>query len=485
MDRDGGLVPLATAACPMMMGMMRMDKAFRFSNSHTDYQARDAKSVFGWRYSPRIVFKAGRGTKLIDLDNNEYYDLTSGMMCMVLGHSHPELTEVVRAMAGTIIHESSWYSNPWAIEFAERLGEITPGDLKVVNFAVTGSEANEVAMRMALAATGKYDIVSMIRGLHGGSLAVEALTSVGGNRRKSLGPLMFPAKANALLPPYCYRCPINRVYPECDIACLKSSEEMLEFVTSQNIAAIMVETIPVPGGMIVPPPEWLPRLAQLARRWGALLILDECQLAPARTGKMWAMEHYGVTPDIVTFGKGLSAGLAICGTITTPEIAERTRGNCGLPWAGTYSADPMPAAVALKQLDIVLRDKLDARAEALGQFAEGQLKRLADKYECIGDIRGKGLYRMLDVVTDRRTKAPDPVMAERIRYNAALEGIVAIAVKHYFRFAPPLIITEAEIEDIVGRLDAAIQRAVDGFPREVDVRESSSLSIGDRPIAAE
>ena len=192
-----------------------------------------------------------------------------------------------------------------------------------MNFAVTGSEANEIAMRMALAATGKFDIVSMIRGLHGGSLAVEALTSVGGNRRKGLGPLMFPAKSNALLPPYCYRCPVNLNYPSCDIACLKSSEEMLEFVTSQNVAAIMVETIPVPGGMIVPPKEWLPRLADLAKRWGALLILDECQLAPARTGKMWAMEHYGVTPDIVTFGKGLSAGLAICGTITTPEIAEQ------------------------------------------------------------------------------------------------------------------------------------------------------------------
>ena len=122
-----------------------------------------------------------------------------------------------------------------------------------MNFAVTGSEANEIAMRMALAYTGKFDIVSMIRGLHGGSLAVEALTSVGGNRRKGLGPLMFPAKSNALLPPYCYRCPVNLTYPGCDIACLKSSEEMLEFVTSQDIAGIMVETIPVPGGMIVPP----------------------------------------------------------------------------------------------------------------------------------------------------------------------------------------------------------------------------------------
>jgi 2,2-dialkylglycine decarboxylase (pyruvate) len=462
-----------------------MGQDFRFSNVHADYQARDAKSVFGWRYHPRIVFKAGKGVKLIDMDDNEYYDLTSGMMSMVLGHSHPELTEVMREMAGTFVHQSSWYSNPWTIEFAERLTENTPGDLNVVNFAVTGSEANEIAMRMALAYTGNHDIVSMIRGLHGGSLAVEAMTSVGGNRRKGLGPLMLPAKSNALLPPYCYRCPINLEYPSCDVACLKSSEEMLEFVTSQSVAAIMVETIPVPGGMIVPPQEWLPRLAEMAKRWGALLILDECQLAPARTGKLWAMEHYDVRPDIVTWGKGLSAGLGICGTITTPEIAEKTRGNCGLPWAGTYSSDPMPAAVALKQLDIVLRDDLADRAEKLGELVEQELAHLKATHACIGDVRGKGLYRMLDIIKDQENKTPDPVMAERIRYNCALEGVCAIAVKHYFRFAPPLIITEAEIKDIIGRLDNAIKRAMDGYPKDVDVRDSSSLSVGDRSLVAE
>jgi len=462
-----------------------MEKAFRFSNVHADYQARDAKAVFGWRYSPRIIFKAGRGSKLVDLDNAEYYDLTSGMMCMVLGHSHPELTEVIKQMAGCFLHESSWYSNPWLVEFAELLCATTPGNLKVVNFAVTGSEANEIAMRMALAATGKFDIISMIRGLHGGSLAVEALTSVGGNRKKGLGPLMFPAKANALLPPYCYRCPINLSYPSCDIACLKASEEMLEYVTSQHAAGIIAETIPVPGGMIVPPKEWLPRLAQLAKRWGALLILDECQLAPARTGKIWAMQHYDVTPDIVTWGKGLSAGLAICGTITTPEIAEKVRGECGLPWGGTYSGDPLAAAVALKQLEIVLRDRLDERAETLGRLLEAELLALKTTYECIGDVRGKGLYRMLDIVKDKRSKLPDPVMAERIRYNAALEGVISIAVKHYFRVAPPLIITAAEIKDAVGRLHIAVQRAVAGLPKDIDFRQSSSLAVGDRPVAAE
>ena len=459
------------------------EKTIRFSKVHADYQARDAKSVFGWRFTPRLIFKAGKGTKLVDVDDNEYYDLTSGMMSMVLGHSHPELTEVMREMAGQLVHTSSWYSNPWIIEFAELLGSTLPGKLKVVNFAVTGSEANEVAMRMALAATGKYDIVSMIRGLHGGSLAVEALTTVGGNRRKNLGPLMFPAKSNAILPPFCYRCPVNNTYPACDIACLKQSEEMLEFVTSQNIAAILQETIPVAGGMIVPPQEWLPRLADMAKRWGALLILDEAQLAPARTGKMWALEHYGVTPDIVTFGKGLTAGLAVCGTITTPEIAEKVRGDAGLPWAGTYSGDPFVAAVALKQLEIILRDKLAERADKLGEIAIQELNKLKAKYPVVGDIRGKGLYRMLDIVKDPTSRTPDPIMAERIRHNALLEGVVTIAVKHYVRFCPPLIITEAEIKDVVGRLDIAIRRAMDGFPKDVDFRGSGSLAVGNRPVA--
>ena len=462
-----------------------MEKSFRFSNSHSDLMARDAKSVYGWRFAPRIIFKAGKGTKLVDLDDNEYYDLTSGMMCMVLGHSHPELTEVMKEMAGTFVHQSSWYSNPWVVEFAELLGSTLPGELKVVNFAVTGSEANEIAMRMSLAATGKYDIVSIIRGLHGGSLAAEALTTVGGARRKSLGPLMFPAKSNAILAPLCYRCPVNSTYPACDIDCLKKSEDMMEFVTSQDVAAVMAETIPVAGGMIVPPAEWLPRLAALAKRWGALLILDEAQLAPARTGKMWALEHSEVVPDIVTFGKGLSAGLAVCGTITTPAIADEVRGKCGLPWAGTYSSDPFVSAVALKQLEIVLRDKLAERAARLGAVLRGHLDRLAGTYEVVGDVRGKGLYHMLDIVADKKSKRPDPAMAERIRYNALLEGIATIAVKNFFRVCPPLIITEAEIEDVVGRLETAIKRAMAGFPKDVDFRQSSSLAMGKHSAAAE
>ena len=461
-----------------------MTSTFSFSNRHIDLMERDAQSVFGWRFDPHIMLESGKGVFVTDVDGNDYYDLTSGMMCMVLGHSHPELTETIREQAGKLIHESSWYSNPWAVEFAELITSTLPGDLTMVNFAVTGSEANEIAMRMAIAKTGKFDIVSVLRGLHGGSLAVEAVTSVGGERKGGLGPLMMPARSNAILAPFCYRCPVNLEYPSCNVDCLKLSEDMMEHMTSKSVAAVMAESILVPGGMIVPPAEWLPRLKELAERWGALLILDEAQLAPGRTGKLWAFEHSDVQPDIITFAKGMSAGFAVCGTVTTKEIAEEVQGNAGLPWAGTYSADPFPAAVALKSLQIVLRDKLTEHAETLGEKLQAKLDGLKERFDCVGDVRGKGLYRMLDIVTDKTSKTPDYAMGERIRYNAVMEGVVTICVKNYMRIAPPLIITEAQIDDAVGRLDTAIQRAVDGYPKDIDFTKSSSLAAS-REAAAD
>jgi len=453
-----------------------MEKHFRFSNRHRDLMVRDETSVYGWRYEPRVIFESGRGIVLRDVDGRDYIDLTAGMMCMMLGHSHPDLTENIRSQADKRVHQSSWYSNPWLIEFAELIASTLPGDLNVVNFAVTGSEANEIAMRMALGVTGRYDIVSVIRGLHGGSLAAEAVTSVGGGRKAHLGPLMMPSHRNAIYAPLCYRCPVNLDYPGCNIACLDHSEELMEHVTSRNLALIMAETVPAAGGMVVPPPEWLPRLRALADRWGALLMLDEAQLAPARTGSMWAFEQYGVMPDIVTFGKGMTAGMGIAGAVTTPAIAERARGRAGLPWAGTYSGDPLPAAVGLKQLQIVLRDNLAERAARLGGRLRAGLEALARKHDIVGDVRGAGLYYMLDIVETPAGKRPDPAMAERIRYNALLEGLVLIAVKNFVRICPALIITEAEIDEVLQRLDRAVQRAADGFPGNPGYTSSSSLA---------
>ena len=366
-----------------------MDAELGFSNAHKDMAARDAEYVLGWRYEPRVVFERGEGVRIFDMDGNAYYDLSSGMMSLVLGHAHPELTETIHEQAGRFVHQSSWYTNPWAVQFAELIASTLPGELKMTNFAVTGSEANEIAMRMALGVTGKFDICSAVRGLHGGSLAAESVTSVGGARRRGLGPLTAPARSNCIIPAFYYRAPV-RDAEQWDEISLRLTEEMIEYTTSQQVAALMLEPIAVPGGMIVPSRRWMEGLRDIATRWGALLVFDEIQLAPGRTGRMWGFEHFGVVPDIVTFGKGMSAGFAICGAVTRPDIAEAARGKLGVPWAGTYPQDPLPAAVALKQLEIVLRDDLVGHAERAGAFLRGRLDGLMDRHACVGDVRGKG-----------------------------------------------------------------------------------------------
>jgi 2,2-dialkylglycine decarboxylase (pyruvate) len=455
-----------------------LEQAFKFSDRHMDLMARDAKSVLGWRYEPRVIFTHGKGVKIFDVDGNEYYDMSSGMMSLVLGHAHPELTETIKEMAGRFIHQSSWYSNPWAIEFAELIGSTLPGQLKMVNYAVTGSEANEIAMRMALGATGGFEICSVVRGLHGGSLAAEAMTTVGGARRRGLGPLTIPARSNIIIPPFYYRAPV-RDPDEWDRISLQISAEMVDFTTSQEIAGIILEPMMVAGGMIVPSQRWLKGIRELADRWGALLIFDEAQLAPGRTGKMWGFQHYDVVPDMVTFGKGMSAGFAVCGAVTTSKIAEACRGKKGLPWAGTYPQDPLPCAVALKQLQIVMRDDLTGHAARVGEHLERGLERLQQRHECIGDVRGRGLYRMLDIVADPETREPDPATAERIRYHALREGLVMICVKNYVRICPPSIITKAEVDDVIGRLDAAIGRAKDIKTTPTDYTKSGSLAANE------
>jgi 2,2-dialkylglycine decarboxylase (pyruvate) len=396
------------------------------------------------------------------------------MMCLVLGHSHPELVDTIKDMASRFVHQSSWYTNPWAIELAELITSTLPDKFEVVNFAVTGSEANEIAMRMALGVTGGFDICAAVRGLHGGSLAAEAITSVGGARKRGLGPMMMPARSNCIIPPFYYRAPVSD-QDEWDRITLQLTEEMIEYTTSQEIAALILEPLLVPGGMIVPSENWIRGIREIADKWKALLIFDECQLAPSRTGYLWGFQRYDVSPDIVTFGKGMSAGFAICGTATTREIADECAGKKGLPWSGTYPQDPLVSAVALKQLQIVLRDDITGRAAKRGEILETRLNRLKVQHPCIGDVRGAGLYRMLDIVSDPESRKPDPALAERIRREALLEGLVMIAVKNYMRICPPLIVTEAEIDDIVGRLDRAITRAFS--KRTVGINFSSSSSL--------
>lgn len=438
------------------------------SRSHLQWMKRDREAVLGWRYAPPLVFERGSGLSLFDVDGRPYTDCTSGMMSLPLGHCHPELTEVLREQAGRFVHHSSWYTNSRIIEFAEKLCATLPAAFGRINFAVTGSEANEVALRMARAATGGTEFVSALRGLHGGTLAMETITNVGGARKSGLGPLMSPTRGLFVDVPFSYRSkPFGATEGEREsdwvAAHLDRVREQLDLVSTGEIAAIILETVLVAGGFIIPPVEWLRGIRSIADDVGALLILDEAQFAPARSGTMWCFEQAGVEPDIVTFAKGMGAGMPLCGAIASKDVAERARGRAGIPWSGTFPGDPLGATVAAAQLDVIERDRYCDRATALGTHLQPLLRGLQTQTACVGDIRGVGMYHVLDIVSDDVSRMPNPEMAEKIRVNALELGLVLIVVRNFIRLCPSLIATESDLADIVERLTIAIQQAESGY----------------------
>jgi 4-aminobutyrate aminotransferase-like enzyme len=438
---------------------------------------RDDRAVLGWRHFPRVVFERGQGLRLWDVDGREYLDFVSGHISLLLGHGHPELRQALIDQSAKLWHHYKYFASPAVIEFAEALKGALPPELDMVNFVAVGSESNEVALRIARGVTRAFDIVSVVGGLYGGTLGVESLNSIGGARKRNLGPLLMPSRASTVLTPYCYRCPLGLKYPACDIECVKASEELTRQVSTDNVAAVVTETILGAGGMIVPPPEWLPRLRAMADRLGALLILDEVQVAPFKTGRTWCFEHYGVVPDVLTLGKGIGGGMAIGAAVTRSELAERARtAEVGVPWAGTFAGEPLAAAVAKRSFEILLGGNYAERAHAMGQYLMERLRELADRHEVVGDVRGKGLYIGVEIVSDAIRRERDAAGMHRIRWNALEQGLLIAGSGNVLKMFPALIITREEIDEGVDKLDRAIRRALEGHPRGVERFTTTSVT---------
>ncbi len=438
---------------------------------------RDDAVILGWRHGPRVVFERGQGMRLWDVDGREYLDFASGHISLLLGHNHPELRETLIEQSAKLWHHYKYYAAPPVIEFAEALQRALPRELDAINFTAVGSESNEVALRIARGVTRAFDIVSVVNGLYGGTLAVEGLNSIGGARKRNLGPLLLPSRASTVLTPYCYRCPLGLKYPSCDIECVKASEELTRQVSTDNVAAIITETILGAGGMIVPPPEWLPRLKAMAERLGALLILDEVQVAPFKTGQAWCFEHYGVVPDVLTLGKGIGGGMVIGAAVTRSDLAEKARqAEVGVPWAGTFAGEPLAAAVALRSFEILLAGDYTSRAARMGQYFLDRLRALQDRHEIIGDVRGKGLYVGVEIVKDAIRRERDGEMMHRIRWNALDEGLLIAGSGNVLKMFPALIITEAEVDEGVDKLARAVTKALDGHPVGVSRFTTSSVN---------
>ncbi len=400
-------------------------------------------------YQEPVALVRGEGEYVWDDAGNKYLDCFGGVLTVSVGHANPRINEAVIAQTNKIQHTSALYANENQSNLAEKLAEITPGDLKKSFFTSSGTEADDTAILAAKIATGRHEIV-VLRHSYSGRSAT-ALSSVGHSTWKPIasqvaGVVHAPA-------PYCYRCPFKLEYPSCDLACANDIEELIETTTMGEIAAFMAEPILGVGGFIVPPPEYFQIAYEIARNHGGLCIADEVQTGWGRTGDKWfGIEQWNVVPDIMTSAKGMANGVPIGWTIATPEVADKFP---GLTFA-TFGGNPVSTAAALAVIKMIEDDDLRSNCKIVGDYLREKFDELKEKYEVIGDVRGMGLMQGIELVKDRKTKEPNPQAVLRVFEETRRQGVLIGKGGLYgnvIRTGMMLNSTKDNVDELIAALD--------------------------------
>ncbi len=414
---------------------------------------------YGGSFEP-IIVERSEGSYVYDADGRGILDFTSGQMSAVLGHSHPDIIATIDAQMKSTIHLFSGMLSRPVVELAERLAELAPGLEKVILLS-TGAESNEAALRMAKLVTGKHEVVAFAQSWHGMTGAAASATYSAGRNGygpSSVGSFAIPAP-NAYRPRF--------THSDGSLDWQKELDDAFELVDRQStgsLAAFIAEPILSSGGIIELPEGYIKALKTKCEERGMLLILDEAQTGVGRTGHMFAFERDGVTPDILTLSKTLGAGLPLAAMMTSAEIEQQAYEK-GFLFYTTHVSDPLPAAVGVTVLDVIARDGLQQKAIERGQQLKDGLLSLQQRYECVGDVRGRGLMMGLEVVSDRQSKAPAFELGAKIMDEAMQRGLSMNIVKlpamgGVFRLAPPLTISKEEIDLGLSIMDDAIKAAI-------------------------
>jgi 4-aminobutyrate aminotransferase-like enzyme len=384
-----------------------------------------------------------------DVEGRKYLDFFGGILTVSVGHANPRITGPVKAQVDRLQHLSTLYPNEAIVALAEKVAQITPGALQSSFFTSSGTEANEAAILLARMATGSFDIVALRHAYSGGSSLTKSVTAQAPWRKS--GVISFGI-AHAINP-YCYRCPLGLKYPDCEVACANDVENLIQTGTSGHIAAFMAEPIQGVGGFITPPPEYFKIVFKAVKKYGGLFISDEVQTGFGRTGKKWfGIEHWEVTPDIMTCAKGMANGAPIGATITTKELAASYQGLT----ISTFGGNPVTSVAAKATIEFIEEEKLLENAETMGNYFRGKLDELQRKYPVIGDVRGKGLMLGLELVKDRETKEPaaeaTTQFLERTREHGLLVGKGGL-YGNVIRLSPMLNIGKADVDEAARILD--------------------------------
>lgn len=404
-------------------------------------------------YQEPIALTHGEGEHVWDDQGNKYLDCFGGVLTVSIGHANPRVNAAWKDQVDKIAHTSTLYANGPQSDLAEKLAEITPGKLKKSFFTNSGTEADDTAVLAAKLATGNQEII-VLRHSYAGRSAT-ALASVG---HKSWRPIASQVPGIIHAPaPYCYRCPLKLEYPSCGVACADDVEDIINTTTTGSIAAFMAETILGVGGFIIPPNEYFPKVAEIARRHGGIFISDEVQAAWGRTGDKWfGIEHWGVEPDIITSAKGMGNGVPIGWTIATPEVADAFP---GLTFS-TFGGNPVSCAVGLAVIKVIEEDDLKTNARVVGDYLKTRLLELQEKHAIIGDVRGMGLMLGIELVKDRKTKEPNPEAVLKIFEETKRRGVLIGKGGLYGNVIRTGLMLNASI-DTVDRLIEALDASFD------------------------
>ncbi len=407
-------------------------------------------------YKEPLTMVRGQGKFLWDDQGRQYLDFFGGILTISVGHCHPEVTRRVTEQVGTLVHTSTIYHLQPQADLAERLAQLTPGNLQKTFFTNSGTEANETAVLLAKLYTDRQEIVALRHGYSGRSMLAISLTGHASWRSGGTHILGIKHAHN----PYCYRCAMGLTYPGCELRCATDLEELIRTETSGQVAAFIAEPIQGVGGFVTPPKEYFQIAIPIVRKYGGVFICDEVQTGWGRTGgKMFGIEHYGVEPDIMTFAKGLANGAPIGATIARPEIADSWKGST----ISTFGGNPVTMTAALATLDVIEKEDIPHNAEVVGAHLRQGLLALQEKYPCIGDVRGMGLMIGVELVHAHKQPAADlvPRVFEKTRELGLLIGRGGL-YGNVIRITPPMNITKADADVAL----AALDRAFASLPKE-------------------
>jgi 4-aminobutyrate aminotransferase/(S)-3-amino-2-methylpropionate transaminase len=396
----------------------------------------------------RLVVRKGYGRRIEDMEGRTYLDFMAGVAVCSLGHSHPAYIAAVREQLEKITVGS--FTSESRVALLGLIASLTPPGLDRIQLYSGGAEAVEAAVRLAKSSQKKFEILGFWGGFHGKTGGVLGL--IGDPFKKHWGVL----HPGLHLAPYadCYRCPFKMEYPRCGLYCLDFVREVIRNNTAGSLAAIIVETIQGTAGNVIPPPEFLPGLVEIAHEHEALLIADEMITGFGRTGMMFGCNHTGVCPDIMTIGKGMGNGFPISGLVSTEEITASMPFSKPSSSSSSYGGNPLASAAGLATIETIVNESLVENSRDIGAYLLEGLLELQEKYEFIGDVRGRGLLIGVELVKDRKTREPlDREVTRRIFLETLARGMICMNYKANFRINPPLTLTREEAEEGLGILD--------------------------------